>query len=629
MLPFMKKILLCLFVTLLCTTSYSQFAGGTGKYKDQIFWLTFLPQSEGGNLIEWPDMAIPWEDDALIRQGRYVWMITDNIRVDANISNINGDLYFKSDDWGEFNYIYTGLSLNHFSTSPFAGSTVNFDITAVIETLNNGVWTPVINENQGLIVADAEGLAYSDVSPDPLEYISFRTPSTTQLYVIDGMTYIDDDYELALDYIIEQTTDNLTNEKIIRIYPADYDASEWFFSVIYAKGTTTLREIEMKGGGVTTIALGVITPTIKSTAPITYGEAVHLQEIANFDDLTPLQGLSNLSSFRTLNEEFPDINFTSITNFDHTPLQNIPKLFTDVSAPSYDVTIPALNDASAISYVYAWIDINGDGVFSQDESVELTLPANSGAQIISLEFPQAMYTGATPKHSYLRIRVTTEPLTNTNGDPSIIDTRSYGYSSNGYVFDQPIRITESTLPIHLISFDAVNKSSYNLLTWKTNNEVNNSHFEILKSTNGIDQWTSIGRIEAVQNSTNTIEYSFEDHQVTSGANYYRLKQVDIDGQSTLYSIVSIKNEIYSTTVEVYPVPFTNGFTIKMNVEEREQYVIEIYSIDGKLMYTRAQTLVEGIRLLQVSQLDNLAKGTYILNIKKGNKNVHSQMLIKN
>jgi uncharacterized repeat protein (TIGR03803 family) len=84
------------------------------------------------------------------------------------------------------------------------------------------------------------------------------------------------------------------------------------------------------------------------------------------------------------------------------------------------------------------------------------------------------------------------------------------------------------LPVELLSFNAEKKAGAVLLTWKTAQEQKSDRFEIERSADG-NSYHSIGTVAASGNTAIVTTYSFTDHQPVDGINYYRLRQVDIDG----------------------------------------------------------------------------------------------------
>jgi len=95
------------------------------------------------------------------------------------------------------------------------------------------------------------------------------------------------------------------------------------------------------------------------------------------------------------------------------------------------------------------------------------------------------------------------------------------------------------VPVELISFTASALNNQVSLEWSTASELNNHYFEIEKSLDG-KEFTTIGRVEGNGNSRSIIDYNFIDYNL-SKTSYYRLKQVDFDGQFEYSDIVAIKN----------------------------------------------------------------------------------------
>lgn len=94
------------------------------------------------------------------------------------------------------------------------------------------------------------------------------------------------------------------------------------------------------------------------------------------------------------------------------------------------------------------------------------------------------------------------------------------------------------LPIVLLDFGCLSTDASIIINWSTESESNNWKFEIQRSTNGIN-WETIGTVYSQNpNSSQTQLYSFTDVLPLNGINYYRLNQVDFNGQSELYGPIN-------------------------------------------------------------------------------------------
>lgn len=91
------------------------------------------------------------------------------------------------------------------------------------------------------------------------------------------------------------------------------------------------------------------------------------------------------------------------------------------------------------------------------------------------------------------------------------------------------------------------------LRWATASERDNEYFEIQKSANGT-VFTPLGTVSGTGNSHNISRYSFIDRSPASGANYYRIKQVDTDGTSSYSDVLVLFYNTVSDETYLYPNP---------------------------------------------------------------------------
>lgn len=129
------------------------------------------------------------------------------------------------------------------------------------------------------------------------------------------------------------------------------------------------------------------------------------------------------------------------------------------------------------------------------------------------------------------------------------------------------------LPIELISFDGENVSNSNLLEWSTASEINNDYFLLEISEDGYN-WEDLARVSGSGNSTQVISYRFSDMNYKNVVNYYRLSQVDFDGRSETFNIISIDNS--SEPLEVIKMVNMMG----QEVDEYQKGFVIYYYSDG-------------------------------------------------
>lgn len=94
------------------------------------------------------------------------------------------------------------------------------------------------------------------------------------------------------------------------------------------------------------------------------------------------------------------------------------------------------------------------------------------------------------------------------------------------------------LPVDLVEFRATSKDDQRVeLSWQTSSESNNSFFKVERSVDGFE-WHEISRVTGSGNSNHIITYYYIDNFPFFGKNYYRLTQVDFDGEYTRFNPIA-------------------------------------------------------------------------------------------
>jgi hypothetical protein len=158
------------------------------------------------------------------------------------------------------------------------------------------------------------------------------------------------------------------------------------------------------------------------------------------------------------------------------------------------------------------------------------------------------------------------------------------------IFDAATAYEEYPFPVELSAFFATIIESTIKLNWRTETEVNNYGFEIERassSTSPVQKWTKIGFVEGNGNSNSPKNYSFIDENITNGKCFYRLKQIDNDGQFEYSEVVEVEfNSITNYTVEQnYPNPFNPSTAIKYRIPEISFVTLKVYDVLGNEITT--------------------------------------------
>ena len=170
------------------------------------------------------------------------------------------------------------------------------------------------------------------------------------------------------------------------------------------------------------------------------------------------------------------------------------------------------------------------------------------------------------------------------------------------------------LPIRFTLFNAKCENKKVLLTWKTAQEQNSSHFDIEKSENGIN-WTVISTLPAAGNSNSERSYSFTDNGPDQN-NYYRIAEYDLDGKSQLTSILQATCNT-TNTFNLRPNPVHDKAFINITADNASQVMIKIFDSKGSLVRMQRAMVLQGSNQFNVD-MKTLASGVYSVSIDWNN-----------
>ncbi len=138
------------------------------------------------------------------------------------------------------------------------------------------------------------------------------------------------------------------------------------------------------------------------------------------------------------------------------------------------------------------------------------------------------------------------------------------------------------LPIELIYFRGASNEKNIRLFWETAQEFNNDIFIIEKKTTE-NNFVEIGKVNSLGNSNQNKSYSFLDNTPDAGSNYYRLKQIDLDGKYEYSNIVNVQFIGKHTIINIQPNPFSEYIFIDSQ-KDLDGSLIKIFDVTGFLVF---------------------------------------------
>lgn len=166
-----------------------------------------------------------------------------------------------------------------------------------------------------------------------------------------------------------------------------------------------------------------------------------------------------------------------------------------------------------------------------------------------------------------------------------------------------------TLPVKLVAFEAKLSSGFAILNWQTASELGNDKFVVERSTDGV-QFLAIGEVKGQGSSRTVQDYRFEDKYPAAGFNYYRLKQVDYAGNSSITEVRALNVAVKRPGVSVYPNPVSDMLYISG---------LDLSKLNAKLYSLSGQVVLE-CELLnpEVKIPSSVPAGQYILKLTEMN-----------
>ncbi len=238
-----------------------------------------------------------------------------------------------------------------------------------------------------------------------------------------------------------------------------------------------------------------------------------------------------------------------------------------------------------------------DGSFSMD--ITLTTNVVNPAHIRILVDDDDNFTNATMYNP--TISVTGNTITIHNIDNSMIPLGSTRFLTLVSVN------SVTALPLEFLSVTGIRVDTKVNIRWETVNEINNSHFTIERSSDGVT-WNTIGSVTAatVNESINT--YNFVDYS-SEGSFYYRIKQHDLNGKFSYSNVVRFPlNTTRQAKLKSWSIPGTRGLIVQWESGDANVKITDafIYDLNGGII--KKLNLVSGQEVI----VDNLFSGIYFL-----------------
>jgi hypothetical protein len=231
------------------------------------------------------------------------------------------------------------------------------------------------------------------------------------------------------------------------------------------------------------------------------------------------------------------------------------------------------------------------------------LDSHNGRVCVTPEYPGGIY-----------CYFTTVDANNTSVYPYVIGPTFYGVVSAAKVtsISESVTTYSGIVPISLINFQGKLEKKNAVLDWTSASEINSSHYIIERSTDGL-HFEAIGKTPSKGNQSQKTTYAFIDENVPQGKLYYRLKQVDLDGKSESFKVISLLNTYGGFGFRVFPNPASELLVIQTDDILRSDVHVALINTLGATVaekdfpagssncFLDTQTLYSGIYQLMITE----------------------------
>jgi hypothetical protein len=268
-----------------------------------------------------------------------------------------------------------------------------------------------------------------------------------------------------------------------------------------------------------------------------------------------------------------------------------------------------------------WFDWNSDGNFNNDNATGTGPAFYSGSGTasspvnlpVSVKTPSASGSGAGQANlSSYKVRLIASDVAVTSG-------MFNGTFTNGEVEDYQAPATILPVTFGNVTAEAKNCNIYVAFDYLS--QQNNKEFDIETSTNGV-AWKTVAVLGNTGNAGPN-KYSFIHTSPKTGSNYYRIKQVDMDGRfSYSKTVVANSNCDGKQNIVSYPNPVFNLLTVVLPIMSNKTE-LRVTDAAGKILLTKVAT--SGINTIDMQRL---TPGSYMVQILSSNTVLYSSKVIK-
>jgi len=281
---------------------------------------------------------------------------------------------------------------------------------------------------------------------------------------------------------------------------------------------------------------------------------------------------------------------------------------------TYNVNTAELDHVSSLEYWMLDELVGGSG-----ENLRVTLHWGPHSNVIS---PSSIRVG----HFYTETPSIVNQWEREGASPIFTGTVASGTVTSDYVtsfspFTLADVISQASLPLEMLRFEATKVERTGLLEWEVANEKAGDHYCLERSVDAQD-FENLVCFDATSNNATAL-YNYIDETPFVGYNYYRIRQIDVAGAISYSITKALEFKDDNVGVLVYPNPAKDQLTIELPILIKGTYEVRIVDALGRILISSTIDEGQGVHQLNTEQL---AAGAYVLRIQAPNGSVHTRKI---
>jgi uncharacterized repeat protein (TIGR01451 family) len=195
--------------------------------------------------------------------------------------------------------------------------------------------------------------------------------------------------------------------------------------------------------------------------------------------------------------------------------------------------------------------------------------------------------------------------------------------------DRQWRYAGSVLPVQILTFTGKQQGYNALLNWTITTQQTIDRYEVERSINVVN-YSKVGMVTktTLLNVAQQFGYTDDISSLTATTIYYRLKIITTSGEVFYSNSIALHTKPQvSSLYTISPNPAVHSIAIKFIAQKDEPVQFKLMDNTGRLMIVEQRQIVKGANTIQISNLNKLAAGVYVLQFMLNGEMQFSKLII--